>query len=135
MGAWDASAFGNDDACDFVLDLTENPDPIEFLTQVLEEAVGASYLEEPSGSHAVAAAALVALSVGAPIAAPEDAVAWLDGRRDLLKPLASHAERVIRRMASGESEIRERWLEADSAAEWLSHLDSIAAALSPEARP
>lgn len=133
MGAWDASAFGNDAACDFIWDAAENADPIEYLRQVFDGAAAADYLEEPEGSHAVAAAALVALASGAKIAAPEDAIAWLDGKQDILKPLAPLAARAIHRLSNGESELRELWLESDSAAEWASHLDEIAAALGPAA--
>jgi len=64
MGAWDMTAFGNDDAADWVADLLQAPKAAEFLEKTLSPDGRGGYLEAPDGSQLVAAAAIIAAACG-----------------------------------------------------------------------
>ncbi len=61
MGAWEASAFDNDDAADFIAEFDEAP-TVAFIRAPLgniANAVRDDYVEAPECSQAIAAAALI----------------------------------------------------------------------------
>ena len=54
MGAWDVTAFGNDDAADWAAELVEADKPVDFLRRTFALAEGDGYLEAPNGCRLVA---------------------------------------------------------------------------------
>jgi Domain of unknown function (DUF4259) len=119
MGAWGVGPFENDDALDFLADLSELP--AEALGRRLSAALdlGEGYLEVPQASAAVAAAALIAAARGAAYGNLDDEVMALarSGRvRDDAR-LRDMALTALARVNSATSEWRELWSESDSAAE------------------
>jgi hypothetical protein len=46
MGAWDVTAFGNDDAADWAAELVEADKPVDFLRRTFALAEGDGYLEK-----------------------------------------------------------------------------------------
>ncbi len=65
-GGWDTGSFDNDDALDWIYELSESED-LSVVESALENAVDASgYLEAPTGSAAIAAAEVVAALRGKP---------------------------------------------------------------------
>jgi hypothetical protein len=130
MGAWDVTAFGNDDASDMVLDLLEHSNPREYLTQILAHAKETGYLEAPQGSQIVAAAAMVAAAKNKEsISVPGNAASWIDANESVLRPLAATALSAISRVRGENSELRELWQESDEFPAWIADLDRISAAL------
>lgn len=130
MGAWGSGPFDNDDAADFLGELIEVADwsvAAAALDAVL--ATADEYLEAPESSMAIAAAAIVAHSVGGYIAdlAPEDAPA-------IAALGAPPAELLIKAKAAlvrirKQSELADLWEEAAAKDEWMVTLDSIEKAL------
>jgi hypothetical protein len=130
MGAWDASAFGNDDASDMVSDLLERSNPKDYLTQILAHAREADYLEAPEGSQMVAAAAIVAASKDKEsISVPGNAASWIDENGDMLRSLAGTALEAVSRVRGDNSELHELWQESDEFPAWIAELNRISAAL------
>jgi hypothetical protein len=130
MGAWDATAFGNDDAADMLVDLLEHSSPREYLAQILAHARETGYLEAPEGSQMVAVAAIVAASKNKEVVAvPENAASWIDANESMLRPLAATALEAISRVRGEKSELRELWQESEEFPNWIADLDKISAAL------
>jgi hypothetical protein len=129
MGAWDVTAFGNDDASDWILDLLETVNPLEFFEKTFDKARIDSYLEAPEASEIVAAAAVVAAARNrTAVNLPENLAQWLQGREDSLKKLAPSAVNALQRVKIG-SELQELWLETDDFQAWCDHLDGISSAI------
>jgi hypothetical protein len=130
MGAWDVTAFGNDDAADWSDDLMDAESPAAFLETTLAMAKRGGYLEVSDGCQLVAAAAVIAAACGAKSdGLPGDVRDWLRGKEAGLKRLAPAARTAIQRVRGEESELREVWQESDEFAEWSADLDAIAAGL------
>ena len=112
MGAWGAGPFDNDDAMDFVGDLSDVP--AEDYVSLLQAAVTPSdgYLESPDGSIAVAAAALIAAQRGYVISSPT--VAELVQTRPFTPDddMRASAVAALDRVAGEDSELTELWAEA-----------------------
>jgi hypothetical protein len=130
MGAWDVTAFGNDDAADWAAGLVDADKPTEFLKRTFALAEGNGYLEAPNGSQLVAAAAIVAaaLSGRAPQSFPEDA-GWLHGKADSFRGLAAAAAAGIERVRGDNSELRDLWQETEEFSAWEADLEAILAGL------
>lgn len=130
MGAWDTTAFGNDDAADFALDLIESAQPLALLTDTLARAKQSDYLEAPDGSQMVAAAATVAAACsGTTTHLTTELQTWIAGREIDLKPLAQTAALALQRVRGENSELNELWQEGDDGSAWLQELERIAAGL------
>ena len=64
MGRWSIHAFGNDEAADFAIELSESRD-LELIESALENVIAAEeYLEAPEADRGIAAAATLALVNG-----------------------------------------------------------------------
>jgi hypothetical protein len=119
MGAWDASAFGNDTAMDWVAELEQRG--AAAVTDALAAAVQADeYLEAPEGEEALAAAEIVAASLGQPAGNLPDAVqAWVKNHP---APLSAAEVRLavsaVERVNSNESELYELWVEDAQDPDW-----------------
>jgi len=131
MGAWDATAFGNDDAADWAAGLVETDNPLEFLKRTFALAEGDSYLEAPDGSQLVAAAAVVAAAISGrvPPGFPEDVSRWLHGKADSLMGLAASAAAGLQRVKGDDSELRDLWRETEEFSAWEADLEVISMAL------
>jgi len=129
MGAWGAGIYDNDDAADWVAELTA--DGTAAIKRTLEGALGTPYLEAPDGACALAAADVVArlVSSGAGEASTycEDVVTWVAAN-----PGAASAElldrslAVVVRVQSEGSELHELWWEdEESLGLWRASLADI----------
>lgn len=130
MGTWATGPFDNDEAMDFVGDLAEAPDwrtVVQMLDHVTRQA---GYLEAPEGEIAVAAAAIVAASVGAVTILP-------DSHRDLKAALGAAPEGAVglarsalARVVAPASELDELWQEGDDHDAWLTQIAALQTTLS-----
>ena len=122
MEAWANGPFDNDDALDFIDDLAEAPEwrtVVQALDYVTKTA---GYLEAPEGSIAVAAAAIVAASVGDVTILPDnhrELKAALGGPPDGAVALARSA---LARVVAPASELDELWQEGDDHDAWLTQI-------------
>jgi len=131
--AWASGLFDNDEAMDFVGDLAEAPDwrtVVQMLDHVTKTA---GYLEAAEGEIAVAAAAIVAASVG-------DVTILPDSHRDLKAALGKApdgavalARSALARVVAPASELDEQWQEGEDHDAWLTQIASLQTTLS--ARP
>jgi hypothetical protein len=133
MGAWSHEPFGNDDANDWAYDLEEVQD-LSLVEQAIDQALDAEdYLEAPEGSNAVAAVEVLAKLLGKGTqsdAYTEKVDEWV--KSVSIKPsieLLDKAKRVLVRVASDNSELKELWEEAGSD-EWPASIKALQAAIS-----
>lgn len=130
MSAWAHGPFDNDDGLDFIDDLAEAPSwrtVVQALDYVTKQA---GYLEAPEGAIAVAAAAIVAASVGEILILP-------DNHRELKAALgappegtASLARKALARVVAPASELDELWQEGDDHDAWLTQIAALQSTLS-----
>ncbi|GAA0462339.1 hypothetical protein Aca07nite_25230 [Actinoplanes capillaceus] len=115
MGAWDFGPFDNDDAADWSGDLHEAApgERAALIRATLEEVLHeGEYLEVDSGSHAVAAAAVIAslLPGGTALTTPYAPDFLTEGGTlDLPGDLPALALRALDRVAGDDSEWAELW--------------------------
>jgi hypothetical protein len=125
MGAWGIGNFDNDDAADWVYELTES-DGTDLLMAALEEATGEGYLEAPTSCVALAAAEIVAALLGnAGKAMPDEVRKWLASNdaevdHDLLALSRAAVMRVKER-----SELRELWQDSADYQQWVALQDDL----------
>ena len=119
MGAWSHEPFGNDDAGDWVSELTESEDlgaierALDAVTDSAEE-----YLEAPDCSAALAAAEVVAALLGKPTASlDQEAAAWVKGKPRPPSELVAKAKRAVASVLKS-SELQELWAESSEYAQW-----------------
>jgi hypothetical protein len=130
MGASATGPFDNDDALDFIDDLAEAPEwrtvvqALDYVTKL------AGYLEAPEGAIAVAAAAIVAASVG-------DASILPDGHQGLKAALGAApggavalARSALARVVGPASELDELWQEGEDHDAWLTQIAALQTTLS-----
>lgn len=130
MGAWDVTAFGNDEASDMVWDLLEQPNPQHFLARILDHAHGTGYMEAPEGSQVVAAAAIVAAAIRfESVTVPDHLASWIQSNKSMLRPLVPAALTAMERVRGDQSELRESWRDSDEDTAWLAELDVISSVL------
>lgn len=154
MGAWDAKSFGNDDAMDWCGELQDEgsvadiraalaaviprkPSSLNRLGPGRGDAGGDTGPEEPQGSHAIAAAEVVAARFGQPgTDLPEELAAWISTQAAKISPdlvpLALQALAAIEQ----KSELQQLWEEIDesTAAEWHAALADLRTRLEKAAR-
>ena len=120
MGAWGYGPFDNDDAGDWVWELEKTTD-FSVVQTALDSIVSADgeYLEAPDCSLAIAAAEVVAASLGKPVdKLPDDVRRWLGGRGATQPDLVSLAKQAVASIKVS-SELRELWEESDHLDEWV----------------
>jgi hypothetical protein len=123
MGAWDHTAFGNDDACDWGGDLCSHAD-VSFVEETLDKvmAAGNDYLEAPESSQAIAAAEVVARLQGHfgfrnPYTKSVDK--WVEAHPRIVPlELARKAQAALDRILTPPSELMELWEESESFQAW-----------------
>ena len=130
MSAWATGPFDNDDGLDFVDDLADAP-TWRTVVQALDYVTkAAGYLEAPEGAIAVAAAAIVAASVG-------DVTILPDNHRELKAALGAPPEGAVTlarsalaRAVAPASELDELWQEGDDHDAWLTQIAALQKTLS-----
>ncbi|KRG58713.1 hypothetical protein ABB25_06030 [Stenotrophomonas koreensis] len=122
MGAWGNGSFDNDDAADFLSDVTDSSD-LTLVREIFAAVLGADkYLEAPDASQAIAAAEIVAAVVGRPTSAAqeeEELSEWIARTKPTADPgLVTQAVQVLDRIVGDNSELRELWEETDELSDW-----------------
>jgi len=131
MGAWGNGSFDNDDAADFLTDVTDGEDlaPVREIFAVVVSSN--DYLEAPDASQAIAAAEIVAVILGRPTSAAqeeEELVAWLARVKPVVdSDLSKQAAQVLDRILA--SELSELWEESDEFADWKATVSDLRAHL------
>jgi len=122
MGAWAADAFGNDTACDWAGDFSENPN-IETIKNAIENVLRSEeYLESDEASECLVACEILARlkdQWGKKSAYSEEIDKWVESSD--IKPsneLINQAQKSISRILGENSELQELW---DENEEW--HLE------------
>ncbi|WP_379708508.1 DUF4259 domain-containing protein [Haloferula chungangensis] len=127
MDAWDADAFGNDTAADWLAEVVETSD-LGMILEAFDTVLGAG--DEPvelqAGEEAIAAAELVAWLAGQPGKGGDysDAIeSWMDDNElEFTESLAKKARRSIDRVFNMPSELREAWEEGEDFDDWKAEL-------------
>ena len=125
-GAWGDGSFENDDAMDWVGDCVQAASPgvvKAAFDRVLEEDV----VEAPDASAAIAAAEVVAASLGKPSPAlPENLKAWLAGQpRTQIGAQGALAERALTKIEDARhSGLRQLWSEGKTN-QWLAKVQAL----------
>lgn len=132
MGTWSIHAFGNDEAADFAIELSEARD-LHLIESAFEEVIAADhYLESSEADRGIAAAAALALlnDQHIPGEPDESVAAW--AKNLSVKPdtvLLNKARMTIERVLAENSELAELWAESDEHEAWRAGLRSLRACL------
>ena len=119
MGANGAKNFENDDASDWVYDLTESDGP-ELLTEAFATVEKLDFADAPDCCIALAAAEVVAAAKGKPSSdLPDEIRTWLENQEhlDRFKKLDKRAAKVAKKVQA-KSELRDQWEESDGWHNW-----------------
>lgn len=115
-GAWDVGPFDNDDALDWVWELSESDD-LSVVEDALQNAISTEgYLEAPTASIALAAAEVVAALKGKPRAQlPAEVSAWVDNHdSEVDDSLVRAARQAIAQVRNDElSELAQLWSDSN----------------------
>lgn len=108
-GTWSHESFGNDGALDWVSEFQAAPGA-DLLRTTLNAAAGAKYLESPEAEAAVAAAEVVAASLGRPSRDfPKELLPVVARFKAQFRELAPLARAAIANVLGPKSELRENW--------------------------
>lgn len=129
-GAWDIGPFDNDDALDWVWELSESND-LSVVRGALQEAnSNSAYLEAPSASIAHAAAEVVAALRGNPRAQlPAEVSEWVENQdTELDENLVVAARKAVVRIQDPDtSELAQLWADSDKLLQqWHKELANLA---------
>jgi hypothetical protein len=124
MGAWGSGSFCNDDALDWLAELSDGGGAqlIKETLQMVAEHPTDEVLEASECCNAIAAAEIVAAALSQTtedeVNLPEEAEDWLDNHRsEIDETHALLAEQALRRITLN-SELKELWEEPETADEW-----------------
>ena len=126
MGAWGANIFQNDDAMDFVFELSE-ADGWKLVRRTLRECLAEGYTDAGQSAMTLAAAEAVAAAKGqAAKDLPPAIVSWVaQHREELPAGLEDRAREAVEKILDDEeSELRQLWAEEDHAA-WTAAIDDL----------
>lgn len=134
-GGWDTGSFDNDDALDWIYELSESDD-LSVVESALQNAVDASgYLEAPTGSAAIAAAEVVAALRGEPRSElPTEVTDWVRTHQFVVgSDLVETARSAISAVRNSESsELAQLWSESKELADaWEADLGDLLKRLEP----
>ncbi len=119
MGAWGAGPFDNDDAADLIMELESTPS-WEVVRQVFHDVMAHNdFVELSQGARAYAAAALLTVAHGKSDVSAQDYHMILDAMGQPPRDLTLLAKMALRRVSTGDSEIRELYLDSGSYKTWL----------------
>jgi hypothetical protein len=118
MGAWGIGTFENDDALDFVAELTAIED-LDFLRSLVEEVLyqKGSNLDPGLSAQALVAGEIIAALRGHPGALPEDVLTWIARRKPASQELRLLAHSAVLQVLN-KSELRELWAETEEFDAW-----------------
>ena len=125
-GAWGDGSFDNDDALDWAGDCVRATSPA-VVKAAFDRVLDAKVVEAPDASAAIAAAEVVAASLGKPSPAlPADLKAWLAGQpRAQIASQAALANRALTKIEDArQSELRQLWSEG-KANRWLNNVQAL----------
>lgn len=135
MATWAVDAFGNDFALDWAEDLQElkNMDAVEdTLNNALDN--GEAVLEAPFAAESLVAIEVIARLQGHWGERTEESAAvdaWVEQRPQKARPdLAEKAHRVIERVLSEQSELRELWADSEHYDDWRASVAELKARVS-----
>jgi len=126
MGAWGAGVFENDDAMDFVFELTE-AESWKLVRRMLRDCLEEGFTDAAQSAMALAAAEAVAAAKGHPVKdLPTEVASWVaQFREDLPAGLEDRARDAVEKvMDEEESELRQLWADENDAA-WKAALDDL----------
>lgn len=128
-GAWDTGSFDNDDALDWVWELSESDDLSVVEDALQSAAVASDYLEAPTASMAIAAAEVVAALKGSPRPElPAEVTDWIKAHPlAVTDDLVRTARKAIENIKNVESsELAQLWTESVEMAEvWHADLGDL----------
>lgn len=136
MGAWGIGNFENDDAVDWMYDISDSKG-VKVLLSPLKDVVNETgYLESPDCCQALVSAEIISKALSKDRSElPEEIQSWLEKKRGLfgkppvLEPAhASLAAQAVKKIMA-DSELKELWQEAGEYDQWLSKQQSLLGAL------
>lgn len=119
MSATGAKNFENDDAADWVYELTES-NGTELLTEAFSTVEQMDFADAPDCCIALAAAEVVAAAKGKPSSdLPDEIRTWLDDQENIesFKKLDKRASKVTKKVQA-KGELRDTWEESDDWHNW-----------------
>jgi len=131
MGAWAEDAFGNDTACDWAGDFSEEPSLDSVKSAIDCVANSEEYLDSDEAVECLVACEIVARlkgNWGEKSVYSEGVDKWIESNS--IKPsveLVAAAEKAISRILSEESELRELWDEDSVNEKWHSEMNNLLA--------
>jgi hypothetical protein len=128
VGTWDVGIWDNDDAADWINELSESRG-LDLLQKSLRPAeVKGYYLEAPEGARVLCTAdtLLAALKLGGS-SVPEDVLNWVNAHARLdFRSLVPEALTRTRRVVTEHSELRELWKENEELfPTWLARVEAL----------
>ena len=127
MGAWGAGVFENDDAMDFVFELSE-AEGWKLVRKTLRDCIDdEGFADASQSSMALAAAITSAAAKGHPHTdLPQEIASWVaQHREDLPAGLEDRAREAVEKVLDeDESELRQLWAEENDVA-WKASLDDL----------
>jgi hypothetical protein len=133
MGAWGHRNFENDEALDFVWDITEGGVPaIVTAIKKVADTPESEFIETTESTQALAAIEYIAAAKGKPSEDfPEESEIWLEknGGKDLLTIDTNTVLKAIERVRTN-SELRELWGDSEDLDKWQGVLTNLEERLS-----
>jgi len=129
MSAWASGPFDNDDAVDLMIELEDTPSWDVVRAVFAEVLANPDYVELPQGARAYAAAALLTVAIGKSDVSAQDYHMTLDVMGKPPADLGDLAKAALKRISTGDSEIRELYLDSGNYAAWTQIVVAIASAL------
>lgn len=129
MGAWSSGPFDNDDAADLMIELEDTPSWDTVREAFADVLVNPDYVELADGARAYAAAALLTIATGKSDVSAQDYHMTLDAMGPPPADLTDLARAALKRVATGDSEIRELYLDSGRYADWTKTVAAIENAL------
>ena len=132
MGAWDVGSFSNDDAMDWVADLSNDPS-LDLVCSALSKITSADNLETegPECWIALAAAEVVAAALGKPIDNfPEELSAWTQENASSLGYNRKSALDAVKLIKNSSEQFKALYREPTDFSKWIAMLDGLIARLS-----
>src|SRR5229473_2121662 len=124
MGTWGDSVLENDEAADFLEELTQTRNRWRTVHRALADLSRSAYVEATEAIHALAAAEIVAAARGNAHATLGKSLAGWAQRHPPknLTALANSAVKAIRRIEGPESELAGLWANSSDEAKWTAQL-------------
>jgi hypothetical protein len=121
MGAWGPGPFDNDDALDWLADVTASDDPTSLEAAFAHVDSSATTIDSPSCAAAIAAAEIVATIARRPMGdLPEDATVCAGRFAGVFSPTLLAKARVAVGCIRRASELRDLWLDSSHFSRWES---------------